>query len=81
MMVINKPRTAEDRLIPCRAAMATVMSSQTTHLQGRRGRSVRMGISRRGREEEDGRREGERGGGEERKNSSVVNELVVSQDM
>ena len=36
---------------------------------------------RRGREEEDGRREGERGGGEEWKNSSVVNELVVSQDM
>ena len=52
--------------------MATVIGSQITHLWDRRGRSVRMGRSR---------REGGRGGGGERKNSSVVNELVVLQDM
>ena len=64
MIVINKLRTAEDRLIPCRAAMATVMSSQTTHLRGRRGRSVRMGISRSGRRGGGGRRR--MGGGKEK---------------
>ena len=63
-MVINKLRTAEDRLIPRRAAMATVMSSQTTHLRGRRGRSVRMGISRKGRRGGGGRRR--MGGGKEK---------------
>ena len=65
MMVINKLRTAEDRLIPRRAAMATVMSSQTTHLRGRRGRSVRIGISRRGRRRGGGGRR-RMGGGEEK---------------
>ena len=44
--------------------MATVMSSQTTHLRGRRGRSVRMGISRRGRRRGGGGRR--MGGGKEK---------------
>ena len=47
MVAINELRTAEDRSFPRGAAMATVMGSQTTHLWGRRGRSVRMGRSRR----------------------------------